>query len=615
MFVKSGPTLLVVLIAAPASLFAGPGAAALVTSKTSAGPSGGVTIVDDTNLLTVTVPVDWSDQDTQSGRRDDGSARPQITAAPNIEQFYESFNSSGLYLTAMPATTDPAVVLAQHDYTGVCSDGGIVPYDDGRFTGQQQTWTSCDGGEARAVHVAARPPDNSFMMFLQVGQAAPDDAQLLRIIASLGTVAGAVYPAPSAPVPLVPTGAVPPGLLTAPVTPTTTVVDDTGRLSISVPATWTDIDGSSDINDNGSVRPVMAAAPNLNDFFSDWLVPGTQITAFPFNSDPSALLRNLGFADQCGDGGVQSFDNGTYIGLMQTWTDCGGLATRNVQLAVSPADRSATVHIEVQLPDADNAPLQAVLSSLPASSPTVPTSTVTTTTTVTTSSVVVAPRSTMPANPDNDHVFTFGDVEIPPGRPGQLSVVLAKSLDTSEVVGDTSDLIVVVRNDRDEAVYTILVTITGTDESGAETFSTIVMIETAGLEPGEWTFGRKDLVPRLDQTTHFDVFFHDLGQPGDFAELEVTGAVLRDDVIVGTVMNNANGPLVDSIAVNVICFHESEITAYPLATADAQELRAGESSTFTTTRPIDSTTCTAFAIYAVGAGSANEPNDVAPSGS
>ena len=49
---------------------------------------------------------------------------------------------------------------------------------------------------------------------------------------------------------------------------------------------------------------------------------------------------------------------------MQTWTSCGGTATRNVQLAISPADQSATVHIEVQLPDADNTPLQAVLSSV-----------------------------------------------------------------------------------------------------------------------------------------------------------------------------------------------------------------------------------------------------------
>ena len=61
---------------------------------------------------------------------------------------------------------------------------------------------------------------------------------------------------------------------------------------------------------------------------------------------------------------MQSFDNGMLTGLMQTWTACGGTVSRNVVLAVSPADQSVTVYVEIQLPDNDDAPLQAVLSSL-----------------------------------------------------------------------------------------------------------------------------------------------------------------------------------------------------------------------------------------------------------
>jgi hypothetical protein len=88
------------------------------------------------------------------------------------------------------------------------------------------------------------------------------------------------------------------------------------------------------------------------------------VVGYPFTSDPSTLLTNLGFADQCTDGGVQTFSNGTLGGLMQTWTACGGTTSRNVLLAVSPVDQSVTLYVEVQLPDPDNAPLQAVLSSL-----------------------------------------------------------------------------------------------------------------------------------------------------------------------------------------------------------------------------------------------------------
>ena len=204
-----------------------------------------------------------------------------------------------------------------------------------------------------------------------------------------------------------------------------------------------------------------------------------------------------------------------------------------------------------------------------------------------TSSVVV------PTSADNDHLFTFGEIEIPEGRPGQLTVVLAETT-------DAGDLILVVRNGRDEMVYTIAVAVTGTDDSGAETFSTIVVIETAGLGPGEWAFGRADGVPRLDQTTHYDVYFHDVGVPGDRVGLEVTSAEFRDDSIVGTVMNNSDVAAMDYIAVHLTCFQESEVTAYELVMAEAQSLNPGESTNFATTIPTDSAGCTSFAAYGIG---------------
>ena len=206
----------------------------------------------------------------------------------------------------------------------------------------------------------------------------------------------------------------------------------------------------------------------------------------------------------------------------------------------------------------------------------------------------------MPRTTGSGDVFTFGDIEIPPGQPGQLSVVLSQAIDTSDVMEGTDDLIVVVRNDRDVAVYSILVSITGTNESGAETFSSLVLMETAGVEPGEWTFGREDLVPRIDQTSHFDLYFQDVGSPGDHVGLDVTHAEFSDDAIVGSLFNGLDEKPVDNVQVNVLCFHDSQITAYPLATADTQLLGLGESANFRTTTPIDRTTCTDFAVYAVG---------------
>ena len=343
----------------------GAGPTTTVPGPTTTGlPTIGVRLVDETNFLTVTVPADWIDQNLSNSRHDDGSERATITAAPAIQQYYDTWEGSGTHLLALPPTTEPADVLSQFAYAGPCTDGGITPFSDGRFSGQRQTWLNCDGLATRVVNVAARALDGSFTLFIQIQQATPDDTALNQILASAGPVQGAVYPTPIASTPLTPTGPVPPELLTAPAIPMTNVTDERGRLSISVPSTWTDTDVGPQLNDDASDRPRVAAAPVLDEFYSEWEAPGVQVVAYPFTDDPSTLLRNLGFADQCTDAGVQSFSNGTFTGLMQTWASCGDSVSRNVLLALSPADQSVTVYVEIQLPDQDNTPLQAVLSSL-----------------------------------------------------------------------------------------------------------------------------------------------------------------------------------------------------------------------------------------------------------
>ena len=66
---------------------------------------------------------------------------------------------------------------------------------------------------------------------------------------------------------------------------------------------------------------------------------------------------------RCDDGGLQTFDNGTHSGYLQTWDACDGTETRIVAVAVSPADHSAMLYLEVQLPTADDTALETVLAS------------------------------------------------------------------------------------------------------------------------------------------------------------------------------------------------------------------------------------------------------------
>ena len=187
-------------------------------------------------------------------------------------------------------------------------------------------------------------------------------------------------------------------------------------------------------------------------------------------------------------------------------------------------------------------------------------------------------------------MFTSGEIEIPPGEPGQLSVVLGNTT-------DAGDVMIVVRNGRNEAVPGVLVVVNGFDDAGELAFTVIVPIATV-LGPDEWAFGQA-IAPNLDRTADFEVEFFDAGEIGEPVNLEVTDAELRDGVITGTVVNTSGVAVVDFVAVHVACFNEAQIVAAQDAAVDTEILRSGESASFTTTL-IDPAACSSFAIYAGG---------------
>ena len=79
---------------------------------TTAFPAVGVRLVDSTNFLTVTVPADWIDQDLDPSTRDDGGDRPSIVASPDLAQYYDSFDGSGVYLATCTFSDSDEALLS-----------------------------------------------------------------------------------------------------------------------------------------------------------------------------------------------------------------------------------------------------------------------------------------------------------------------------------------------------------------------------------------------------------------------------------------------------------------------------------------------------------------------
>ncbi len=104
----------------------------------------------------------------------------------------------------------------------------------------------------------------------------------------------------------------------------TSLVDDTGRMIVEVPAEWADIDTAPL---NGA--PWISASTNLATLSESWEVPGMFAVAVEGALDFQQALANYGLPEgTCLDtSGVLDYDDGLYVGLWQVWYECGNTTT------------------------------------------------------------------------------------------------------------------------------------------------------------------------------------------------------------------------------------------------------------------------------------------------
>jgi serine protease Do len=122
-------------------------------------------LTDDTNRITMEVPAEWTDRDTAPASLD-GVEVPFIEAAPDRQQFRDTFDGPGIQFSALPAGTKVNATLNQFSFGDACTDGGREDYSDAVFTGKVQVWTDCGGTSTAIVVLAATPEDGSMTALL-----------------------------------------------------------------------------------------------------------------------------------------------------------------------------------------------------------------------------------------------------------------------------------------------------------------------------------------------------------------------------------------------------------------------------------------------------------------
>ena len=101
------------------------------------------------------------------------------------------------------------------------------------------------------------------------------------------------------------------------------VTDDSGTLTLEVPAEWSDVATSSVDNDGVTYRRIEAST-DREQFHATFGVPGVTFLAVPTaGASPEDLLYGFG-VNGCTEGDITDYDDGVFVGKYQLYTKCDG---------------------------------------------------------------------------------------------------------------------------------------------------------------------------------------------------------------------------------------------------------------------------------------------------
>jgi serine protease Do len=145
----------------------------------------------------------------------------------------------------------------------------------------------------------------------------------------------------------------------------TTVQDDGRRLIVDVPSSWSDVQTSPIVLDDGAVLPQIIAAPSVGDFLDGFDTPGMSFAAsLDGTTSVDDWLAASSYTDQCQSSGPEDYDDGVYTGKIEYWTGCGTSGASLVVIAAGLTPESFTVRVVAQLlTDADAAALDRIIQS------------------------------------------------------------------------------------------------------------------------------------------------------------------------------------------------------------------------------------------------------------
>jgi serine protease Do len=150
-----------------------------------------VTLVDDSGLITVNVPEEWSDVSGAPIDLGDGTESPAIIASTDIEGFNSTWGTPGMqFIASGLLASQSAEDLLDQLAPSECTSTGRDVYDDGYFSGAYEVFENCGGTATQWVQIAAHPADMNYGVLVAVQVVSDADFEALDVILQSFNVTG-----------------------------------------------------------------------------------------------------------------------------------------------------------------------------------------------------------------------------------------------------------------------------------------------------------------------------------------------------------------------------------------------------------------------------------------
>ena len=134
-------------------------------------------------MLTLDVPAEWSEVDGSAWESDGQVIGLSVTAAPNLNDFYNTWGTPGVTFNAtdqLDFTVDE--LLDAFDFSGDCTQNERTEYSDAVYAGKYDVWTNCGGTGTLLVVLVAEPADQSYLALITVQVVTDADLDALDTI-------------------------------------------------------------------------------------------------------------------------------------------------------------------------------------------------------------------------------------------------------------------------------------------------------------------------------------------------------------------------------------------------------------------------------------------------